>query len=68
MFDIQSFYEAKNVKDAINALVSDPNAELISGGTDELLRVREGRASGVWSTVISGSVRERRLPISPMIR
>lgn len=46
MFDIQSFYEAKNVKDAINALVSDPNAEIISGGTDVLIRVREGKDAG----------------------
>lgn len=46
MFDIQSFYEAKNVKDAIDALVKDPNAQIISGGTDVLIRVREGKDAG----------------------
>lgn len=46
MFDIQSFYEAKSVKDAIDALVKDPNAQIISGGTDVLIRVREGKDAG----------------------
>ena len=38
MFDIKSFYEAKSVQDAIDALVKDENAEIISGGTDVLIR------------------------------
>lgn len=46
MFDIQSFYDAKSVKDAIDALVKDPNAQIISGGTDVLIRVREGKDAG----------------------
>lgn len=46
MFDIKSFYEAKSVQDAIDALVKDENAEIISGGTDVLIRVREGRDAG----------------------
>ena len=46
MFDIQSFYEAKNVKDAIEALVNEPNSQIISGGTDVLIRVREGKDAG----------------------
>lgn len=43
MFDIKSFYEAKDVADAIRALEMDPDAEIISGGTDVLIRVREGK-------------------------
>ena len=46
MFDIQSFYEAKSVQDAIDALVRDPQAQIISGGTDVLIRVREGKDAG----------------------
>lgn len=46
MFDIKSFYEAKNVKDAVRALAADPDAEVISGGTDVLIRVREGKDAG----------------------
>lgn len=46
MFDIQSFYEAKSVRDAVEALMRDENAEVISGGTDVLIRVREGKDAG----------------------
>ena len=46
MFDIQSFYEAKSVKDAIEALAGNENAYVISGGTDVLIRVREGKDAG----------------------
>ena len=46
MFDIKSFYEAKDVKDAVEALVREPEAEVISGGTDVLIRVREGKDAG----------------------
>lgn len=46
MFDIQSFYEAESVKAAIEALVGDENAQVISGGTDVLIRVREGKDAG----------------------
>ncbi len=47
MFDIKSFYEAKSVQDAVAALSADPNSEVISGGTDVLIRVREGRDAGM---------------------
>ena len=46
MFDIKSFYEAKDVQDAVQALVNELDAEVISGGTDVLIRVREGKDAG----------------------
>lgn len=46
MFDLQAFYEAKDARDAVRALVENPNAELISGGTDVLIRMREGKDAG----------------------
>ena len=42
MFDVSFIYEAKDVKDAIKKLVENENSEVISGGTDVLIRVREG--------------------------
>lgn len=54
MFDIKSFYEAKDVADAINALVKNPDAEIISGGTDVLIRVREGKDAAVGFIYWSG--------------
>lgn len=47
MFDIKSFYEAKSVQDAVAALSADPDSEVISGGTDVLIRVREGKDAGM---------------------
>lgn len=46
MFDIKSFYEANSVEDAIAALTADPQSQVISGGTDVLIRVREGKDAG----------------------
>lgn len=47
MFDVSFVYEAKDVKDAINALVKNENSEIISGGTDVFIRVREGKDAGM---------------------
>lgn len=46
MFDIRSFYEAKSVEDAVRALSEDERAIIISGGTDVLIRLREGKDAG----------------------
>ena len=46
MYDIESVYEAKSVPDAVAALARMPEAELISGGTDVLIRLRSGRGAG----------------------
>lgn len=47
MFDISFLYEAKDVKDAIKKLVENEKSEVISGGTDVLIRVREGKDAGM---------------------
>lgn len=47
MYDIGLFYEAESVADAIRALSESPNSQIISGGTDVLIRVREGRDAGM---------------------
>lgn len=47
MFDIKSYYEAGTVAAAIAALSADPGSEVISGGTDVLIRVREGKDAGM---------------------
>ena len=46
MFDITSIYQAKSVDDAIAALAADPEAVVIAGGTDVLIKVREGKLAG----------------------
>ena len=47
MFDVSFVYEATSVKDAIKKIVENENSEVISGGTDVLIRVREGKDAGV---------------------
>ncbi len=46
MFDIKWVHEADSVKDAVEWLKKDEDAEVISGGTDVLIRVREGKDAG----------------------
>lgn len=47
MFDISFLYEAKDVKDAIKKLSENEKSEVVSGGTDVLIRVREGKDAGM---------------------
>lgn len=46
MFDMKWFHEAESIKDAIDWLQKDEDAEIISGGTDVLIRMREGKDAG----------------------
>lgn len=46
MYDIEKLYQAKDVSDAVRALKADPDAEIISGGSDVLIKIREGKLAG----------------------
>ena len=46
MYDIASIYSARSVDDAIRALQADPAAVVIAGGTDVLIKIREGKLAG----------------------
>lgn len=46
MYDISSIYKATSVDDAIAALKADPEALVIAGGTDVLIKIREGKLAG----------------------
>jgi len=54
MYDIKSIYEAKSVDDAIKALSDDPKAVVICGGSDVLIKIREGKLSGASLVSING--------------
>jgi xanthine dehydrogenase FAD-binding subunit len=45
MFDLKSHVKAKSVDEAINFLSQNPNARLIAGGTDVLIKLRHGNPS-----------------------
>ena len=46
MYDIGSIYQATSVADAIRALQENPEALVIAGGTDVLIKIREGKLAG----------------------
>ena len=46
MYDIESLYEATSVEDACRALAEDPQAIVIAGGTDVLVKVLGGKLAG----------------------
>ena len=46
MYDIESLYEATSVDDACRALAEDPKAIVVAGGTDVLVKCREGKLAG----------------------
>lgn len=54
MYDIESFYQAKDTADAIRALAADETAVVISGGSDVLIKIREGKLAGCSLVSIHG--------------
>lgn len=46
MYDIKALYEAENVEDAIRLLQDHPEAQIIAGGSDVLVQMREGKRAG----------------------
>ena len=46
MYDIGSIYQATSVADAIRALQENPEALVIAGGTDVLIKIRDGKLAG----------------------
>lgn len=54
MYDIDKYYQATSIDDAIRALSEDENAIVISGGSDVLVQIREGRLAGSSLVSIHG--------------
>jgi len=47
MYDISALYEATSVQNAIELMQAHPEAALIAGGSDVLIKIREGKLAGV---------------------
>lgn len=54
MYDIETYYQALSIEDAIRALSKDERAIVISGGSDVLIQCREGRLAGCSLVSIHG--------------
>ena len=46
MDDLKALYEAESVQDAVRLRVEHPEAQIIAGGTDVLVQMREGKRAG----------------------
>ena len=46
MYDMLALYEAKDVQDAVRLRLEHPEAQIIAGGTDVLVQMREGKRAG----------------------
>ena len=46
MFDFKAIYEASSVGNAIDLMKQYPNAKIIAGGSDILIKLREGKLTG----------------------
>lgn len=54
MYDIKALYEAESAQDAVRLLTEHPDAQIIAGGSDVLVQVREGRRAGAELVSIYG--------------
>lgn len=46
MYDIKALYEASSVNEAIELMRQHPDAKIIAGGSDVLIKLREGKLAG----------------------
>lgn len=54
MYDIKALYEAGSVDEAISLLLEHPQAQIIAGGSDVLVQIREGKRAGAELVSIHG--------------
>ncbi len=54
MYDIKALYEAGSVEEAIHLLVEHPQAQILAGGSDVLVQIREGKRAGAELVSIYG--------------
>ena len=54
MYDMKALYQAKDVADAVALRVAHPEAQIIAGGSDVLVQMREGKRAGAELISIYG--------------
>ena len=57
MYDIENYYQASTIEEAVKLLKEHPHARVISGGSDVLIKIREGKMAGT-SLVSIRDIRE----------
>lgn len=46
MYDIKALYEANSINEAVELRIAHPEAQIIAGGSDVLVQIREGKRAG----------------------
>ena len=46
MYDIENYYNASTIKEAVTLIKEHPDARIISGGSDVLIKIHEGKMAG----------------------
>lgn len=46
MYDIENYYNAETIGEAVTLLKEHPDARVIAGGSDVLIKIREGKMAG----------------------
>jgi len=64
MFAIEDYQQAESVSQAVALLAADPGARLIAGGTDVLIRLREGHGDYARLVDINGIAELRGISLS----
>ena len=54
MYDMKALYQANSVADAVALRLAHPEAQIIAGGSDVLVQMREGKRAGVELLSIFG--------------
>ena len=54
MYDLKALYEAQSVRDAVRLRLEHPEAQILAGGTDVLVQMREGKRAGAQLISIYG--------------
>ena len=54
MYDLKALYEAQSVQDAVRLRLEHPEAQILAGGTDVLVQMREGKRAGAELISIYG--------------
>ena len=54
MYDMKALYEASSVENAVALRLEHPEAQIIAGGSDVLVQMREGKRAGAELISIYG--------------
>ena len=60
MYDFKALYEARSVAHAAELLTEHPQAVILAGGSDVLIKMREGKLAGVELVSIYGLDEDRK--------